>query len=325
MNLRSSLLLIIACFWTSHLLSQSIRRIDRVVGFYYGIGVDRPLQFDSLYQFPVRGNALIGIERKLGSQIRMGIEVNHHHLQVKRDDFRLRNRMLGIALKSKMLMIPVNNSYTRRPLLNPYLTASISYQTHNPQLLREGEWVNLKDIAGLENLATNTDFNWSAGFGVLAKANQYIDIFSEISIQVSTSNALYFDRSQLEPATGGPSIFGTNSFLSFSLGLYFHIPHNFFSRLTRLRLKTNSPDIESFDYKPTERFQDYLLQLSSKSQIPRVNQEFTRTRYVVINDQLDLPVAISLRNYASYHQIKKAEVIFKQDTVETRESFDRNI
>ena len=327
MKLRISLILIIACLLTTELLAQSYyaRRADRTLTLFYGSGIDRVFEFDPSYRFPVRPNLSLGLEKRHGSQLHTSIELNHHHLQVKRNEFQLRNRMLGLSLKSKFVLIPINGNYARRPLLNPYVTTGFSIQRHKPQLYLEGDWSAVRNISGLEGKANNTDFNWVYGIGVLLKANKYIDIFFDLSIHNSLSDKLYFDSNELDPASTNDSVFGSKSFASFSIGLSMHIPDNFFSLLSGFGLKTNKATLQPTDYKLSERYQDYLLQLSSKSQIPSVRQEFTRTRYVVVNNQLDLPVDIALRNYASYHQIKKAEVIFKQDTVETRESFDRNI
>ena len=155
MKLRISLILIIACLLTTELLAQSYyaRRADRTLTLFYGSGIDRVFEFDPSYRFPVRPNLSLGLEKRHGSQLHTSIELNHHHLQVKRNEFQLRNRMLGLSLKSKFVLIPINGNYARRPLLNPYVTTGFSIQRHKPQLYLEGDWSAVRNISGLEGKA----------------------------------------------------------------------------------------------------------------------------------------------------------------------------
>ena len=191
------------------------RRRDRSWMFSFGVGVStyhgdlHDVFYDGLGS-AVGGTIGLGLRKKLGSQMSVRLDLNFY--QISGDDaasgvFSDRSadqrggsregqqdtryfRNLSFAstnVEASLLftfnLIPVNGSYTRRPVINPYLMFGIGFTSNNPT----GE----SDTFGKVNLRPlNTEalpgvgYSGSllaipVGIGIRIKANQYIDVLLE--------------------------------------------------------------------------------------------------------------------------------------------------
>jgi len=209
------LLLIIGIADVADAQSFYSRRRDRTWMFSFGAGVSsyhgdlHDVFYDGLGS-AIGGNLGIGLRKKLGSQMSVRLDLNYY--QISGDDaasgvysgrnsgqrggsregqndtryfrnlsFQASN--LEAALLFTFNLIPVNGSYSRRPVINPYIMFGLGLTANNPK----GD----HDIEGLINLRTlNTEaletgpyagtlLTVPIGIGIRLKANQYIDILFE--------------------------------------------------------------------------------------------------------------------------------------------------
>lgn len=192
------------------------RRRDRSWMFSFGLGVSsyhgdlHDVVYDGLGS-AVGSNLGIGLRKKFGSQISMRLDLNWYGIGGDdADNGRLAGKEPGqrggpregqedtrfirnLSFKSRNLeaslfftfnLIPVNGSYTRRPVLNPYLLMGIGITTNNPRAEHPdtGEMVNLRKLntEALDGLGySSTALVIPLGIGVRLKANQYVDILFE--------------------------------------------------------------------------------------------------------------------------------------------------
>lgn len=192
------------------------RRRDRKWMFSFGLGVSsyhgdlHDVVYDGLGS-AVGSNIGIGMRRKFGSQISLRFDLNLYgiggddadngFLNGKDPDQRggpregqgdtrfvrnlsFQSRNIEASLFFTFNLIPVNGSYTRRPVINPYLLLGIGFTTNNPSAIHPttGDKVNLREL-NTEALA-GTGYGSTAlviplGIGIRLKATQYIDILFE--------------------------------------------------------------------------------------------------------------------------------------------------
>jgi len=180
------------------------------MSFSYGLGVAQyhgdmhDVLYDGLsaatgYSFG------LGLSKKVGDVISIRFDINHY--QIGGDDaetgsirpptnsdqsrevrnLRFRARNWEFNFQTNLFFIPVKGSYSRRPLVNPYLIAGVGYTTSNPKAQDPltGQWQNLRPL--------NTEIGFAKageqeklmrlvvplGIGVRIKANRYIDILIE--------------------------------------------------------------------------------------------------------------------------------------------------
>ncbi len=184
--------------------------------FSFGLGVSsyhgdlHDVVYDGLGS-AVGSNLGLGLRKKFGSQISMRLDLNWYGIGGDdADNGRLAGKDPGqrggtregqedtrfirnLSFKSRNLeaslfftfnLIPVNGSYTRRPVLNPYLLMGIGITTNNPRAEHPdtGEMVNLRKLntEALDGLGySSTALVIPLGIGVRLKANQYVDILFE--------------------------------------------------------------------------------------------------------------------------------------------------
>lgn len=193
------------------------RRRDRLWMLSYGIGYSlyNGDMYDFLYDgISSAGNPTIGagIRRKFGSQLSLRFDVNWYQLGgddaeggasaiinrpagrasgesdtrfVRNLNFRARN--LEMSLLAVFNLIPVDGSYTRRPIVNPYLMFGIGRSTNRPKTYLPGERGNY--TVNLWEIQTEADAPVSSypknvtvipfGIGVRIKASRHIDILLE--------------------------------------------------------------------------------------------------------------------------------------------------
>lgn len=171
--------------------------------FSYGMGFST--YHGDLYAFDqdkLQGfnfNAGIGLRRKFGSQLSIRADFNIYQLQAadslehqsglfqvsdppdraqRNLSFRAKN--IEFSLMAIFNLIPVNGSYTRRPLLNPYIFAGFGISTNNPQAFYQGEWHDLRPLQTEGKTYGGTTTVIPYGIGLRFKANQFIDILFEI-------------------------------------------------------------------------------------------------------------------------------------------------
>lgn len=179
------------------------RRKDRSLMFSFGIGQStyHGDLHDVLYDgFTARPNLGIGLRKKLGSQLSVRFDINRYQIGASdslnqkigerenrfggTDSRRPRNlsfrasnwEFSGLVIFN---LIPVNNSYTRRPLFNPYIFAGLGISTNNPKALYQGDWIPLRPLQTELIPYSGTFMVLPIGVGVRLKANQYIDILLE--------------------------------------------------------------------------------------------------------------------------------------------------
>lgn len=191
------------------------RRRDRSWMFSFGIGVStyhgdlHDVFYDGLGSAvgPTLG---LGLRKKLGSQMSLRFDLNLYSIsgddaasgvfserdagqrggsrEGQQDTRYFRNlsfsaRNLEASLLFTFNLIPVNGSYTRRPVINPYLMFGIGFTSNNPT----GEHDTLGKV-NLRHLNTEalpgqgyggTLMAIPVGIGIRIKANQYIDVLLE--------------------------------------------------------------------------------------------------------------------------------------------------
>lgn len=154
----------------------------------------------------------VGLRRKFGSQVSLRLDVNWYEMGgndadngfitdgkdsgqrtgrrngvndtrfVRNLNFRSRNWEVAALLTFNL--IPVDGSYTRRPLINPYLMVGLARTKSRPQTFLPGEEGNYSvNLWEIQTEAAGIYPNWftviPVGFGIRLKANQYIDILLE--------------------------------------------------------------------------------------------------------------------------------------------------
>ncbi|WP_339696718.1 DUF6089 family protein [uncultured Roseivirga sp.] len=179
------------------------RRRDRSMMFSFGLGATtyHGDLHDVLYDgFTARPNLGIGLRKKFGSQLSLRVDLNWYQIagadslnqKIKdrenrfggTDTRRPRNlsfRANNIELSAMFVfnLIPVNNSYTRRPLINPYIYAGLGLSSNNPKALYEGDWVPLRPLQTELTPYAGRIMVIPVGVGVRLKANDAIDILLE--------------------------------------------------------------------------------------------------------------------------------------------------
>lgn len=193
------------------------RRRDRLWMLSYGVGFStyHGDMHDVLYDglSAALGPSLgVGIRRKFGSQLSVRLDLNWY--QIGGDDseggasaiinrpggrdsgdaddrfirnLNFRSRNIEMSLMAVFNLIPVDGSYTRRPVVNPYLLFGIGRSTNRPKTFLPGEegnyTVNLWEIQ-TEAAAPVSSYPKNItvipfGFGLRFKANRQIDILIE--------------------------------------------------------------------------------------------------------------------------------------------------
>jgi hypothetical protein len=174
------------------------RRRDRTLMFSYGAGMStyHGDMYDVLYDGLKPGpNVGIGLRKKFGSQLSVRFDLNWGTLGRSRgreigvDSRNVRNlsfRSRNFELSAQFIfnLIPVKGSYSRRPLINPYIIAGLGITTNNPKGIDStgsGDWVNLRELntevlaEPYSGIAVVVPF----GFGIRLRANQFIDVLIE--------------------------------------------------------------------------------------------------------------------------------------------------
>lgn len=192
------------------------RRRNRTIMVSYGLGAAQyhgdlhDVLYDGMSSATSYGFG-VGIRKKLGSAISLRLDLNHYQIggsdadngkgirdnlsggrsgendtrYVRNLSFRARN--WEISLLSTINLIPVKGSFSRRPIINPYLIAGIGFTTSNPKAQDPltGEWVSLGPLqTELGFAADGEQEKWlrtviPLGIGIRLKANRYIDILIE--------------------------------------------------------------------------------------------------------------------------------------------------
>ncbi|MFT6216786.1 MAG: hypothetical protein ACJAS3_003202 [Roseivirga sp.] len=179
------------------------RRRDRSLMFSFGLGQStyHGDLHDVLYDgFTARPNLGIGIRKKIGSQLSIRFDINRYQIGASdslnqklgerenrlggADSRRPRNlsfrasnwEFSGLVMFN---LIPVTNSYTRRPTFNPYIFAGFGISSNNPKALYKGDWVPLRPLQTELTPYSGTIVVLPVGIGVRLKANQYVDILFE--------------------------------------------------------------------------------------------------------------------------------------------------
>lgn len=242
------LTLILAFSEISDAQSFYSRRRDRTLMFSYGVGFStyhgdlHDVFYDGL-QHALGPSMGVGLRKKFGSQLSLRLDLNWYQIggddadskqgfidkrlsgrdDVLDDDDRFvrnlnfRSRNIEISAMAIFNLIPVDGSYTRRPIINPYLMFGIGRSTNRPKTYLPGEegnyTVNLWQIQ-TEEAAPVSSYPKAItviplGIGIRLKANQYIDIlieggrrftFTDYLDDVSTS---YPSLAQVEEWNGG--------------------------------------------------------------------------------------------------------------------------
>jgi hypothetical protein len=210
--------IVLVLFFAEFADAQSFysRRRDRSWMFSFGLGVSsyhgdlHDVVYDGLGA-AVGTNLGIGLRKKFGSQISMRLDLNYYGIggddadsgflagkdpsarggsrEGQRDTRYIRNlsfeaRNIEASLFFTFNLIPVNGSYTRRPVLNPYLLLGIGFTTNNPKGVHPdtGDLVNLREL-NTEALPGNGYASKALvvplGIGIRLKATQYVDILFE--------------------------------------------------------------------------------------------------------------------------------------------------
>jgi hypothetical protein len=210
-KLSVTLLLIIALMETLSAQNFYSKRRDRTLMFSYGAGIStyHGDMYDILYDGLSPGpNVGLGLRKKLGSQLSMRLDVNWYQISaadsltgasgtlgrsrgrtISTDSREIRNlsfRARNFELSAQFIfnLIPIKGSYSRRPLINPYIIAGLGISTNNPKGLDStgsGEWVNLRELNTevLSEPYSGVVMVVPFGFGLRLRANQFIDILVE--------------------------------------------------------------------------------------------------------------------------------------------------
>lgn len=185
--------------------------------------------------FTARPNLGIGMRKKFGSQLSLRVDLNWYQIGGAdslnqeigerenrfggNDTRRKRNlsfRSNNIELSALLLfnLIPVKNSYTRRPLINPYIYAGVGVTSNNPKALYQGEWEALRPLQTELTPYAGRLLVVPVGLGIRLKANDYIDILLEAGRRFTFSDYLddvsteHVDRTQFD------ALFGDNTEMS---------------------------------------------------------------------------------------------------------------
>lgn len=194
------------------------RRRDRTLMFSYGIGFStyhgdmHDVFYDGM-QSALGPSLGVGMRKKFGSQLSLRVDLNWYQIggndaedkqgfiskrlsgrnDVGDEDDRyirnlnFRSRNLELSALAIFNLIPVDGSYTRRPIINPYLMFGIGRSTNRPKTYLPGEegnyTVNLWEFQ-TEEAAPVSSYPKAVtviplGIGLRLKANQYIDILIE--------------------------------------------------------------------------------------------------------------------------------------------------
>ena len=193
------------------------RRRDRLWMASYGLGVStyhgdmHDVFYDGLHS-ALGGSINGGIRRKFGSQLSLRLDLNYYQIggadveggtsaiinrpggRASGDDdtrfirnLNFRSRNLELSLLAVFNLIPVDGSYTRRPIINPYLILGIGRTTNRPKTYLPGDpgnySVNLWEIQ-TEAAAPVSSYPKSVtvipfGVGLRFKASRQIDILVE--------------------------------------------------------------------------------------------------------------------------------------------------
>lgn len=188
---------------------------------------------DVLYDgFTARPNLGIGLRKKFGSQLSLRVDLNWYQIagadslnqKIKErenrfggnDTRRPRNlsfRSNNIELSALLVfnLIPVNNSYTRRPLINPYIYAGIGLSSNNPKGLYEGNWVPLRPLQTELTPYSGRIMVIPVGIGIRLKANDAIDILLEAGYRHTFTDYLDdISKEHVDPAAFD-ALFGENT------------------------------------------------------------------------------------------------------------------
>ncbi|MGW8121944.1 DUF6089 family protein [Roseivirga echinicomitans] len=218
------------------------RRRDRSMMFSFGLGATtyHGDLHDVLYDgFTARPNLGIGLRKKFGSQLSLRVDLNWYQIagadslnqKIKNrenpslpdrdrpgwtDTRRPRNlsfRSNNLELSAMLLFnfIPVNNSYTRRPLINPYIYAGVGLSSNNPKALYQGEWVPLRPLQTELTPYSGRIMVIPVGLGIRLKANDDIDILLEAGYRHTFTD--YLDdvsKDHVDPAAFD-ALFGENT------------------------------------------------------------------------------------------------------------------
>jgi hypothetical protein len=234
---KTLLIVLILFFVVDSINAQNFysKRKDRSLMFSFGIGQStyngemNDVVYDGLTPLP---NAGIGLRKKLGAQLSLRIDFNWYQIggadslnqqlgeRENRNGGTDTRRPRNLSFKSNNFelsalvifnLIPVNNSYIRRPLINPYLFAGIGISSNNPETLYEGDWVALRplqtELTPYSGIVTVVPI----GIGVRLKANQYIDILLEGGFRSTRSDYLddaskdHIDKAQFDVLFGAGS------------------------------------------------------------------------------------------------------------------------
>lgn len=191
------------------------RRRDRTVMFSYGVGFStyhgdmHDVFYDGLHS--ALGPSLgVGVRKKLGSQLSIRLDANLYQIggndaedqqgfisrrlsgrDDQQDDRYIRNlnfrsRNFEISALAIFNLIPAG-SYSRRPLMNPYLMFGIGKTTNRPKTYLPGDegnysvklWEIQTEEAAPVNSYPKSVTVIPLGFGIRFRANQYIDILVE--------------------------------------------------------------------------------------------------------------------------------------------------
>lgn len=224
------------------------RRRDRKWMLSYGVGYS--LYNGDMYDFLYDGLSAaanptigVGIRRKFGSQLSLRFDANWYQLGgddaeggassivdrpagrasgdndtrfVRNLNFRAQN--FEMSLMAIFNLIPVKGSYTRRPILNPYLMVGIGRTTNRPKTFLPGDEGNYS--VNLWEIQTEADAPVSSypttvtvlpiGIGIRLKASQHIDILFEGGRRFAFTDYLddvatvYATPSEIIEWNGGP-------------------------------------------------------------------------------------------------------------------------
>ena len=202
---KIALAIILLMFCADFADAQSFysRRRNRTLMFSAGIGATtyhgdlHDIFFDG---FTARPNIGIGLRKQLGSQLNLRFDLNWYQIEgsdEKNQELNERENRNGGAdsrrprnlsfrasnfeasLSLLFNLIPVNGSYARRPLINPYIMFGIGLSGNNPKALFEGEWIALRPLQTELVSYSGTLLVVPLGIGVRLKANQYVDVLLE--------------------------------------------------------------------------------------------------------------------------------------------------
>ncbi|KYG82874.1 DUF6089 family protein [Roseivirga echinicomitans] len=177
-------------------------RRDRTTMLSFGLGLSNyngdlhDVIYDGLTATP---NAGIGLRKKLGSQLSFRVDFNWYQISGtdsanqslrtrevagrtdsrKKRNLSFRSNNLELSAMFLFNLVPINNSYTTRPILNPYIFAGVGLSTNNPKTFYEGDWVPLRPLQTELTPYPGRVMVIPIGFGVRLKATESVDILLE--------------------------------------------------------------------------------------------------------------------------------------------------